>query len=221
MDGIQADRLDNFREQEIASGVGFPVYGVTGWSGWKWLDSVDGYNTGAVWIGHATRDRQAGVLVGTLPRDTFDREFWPENRDRQEAAAMAARDQFINVLGPPMPLPENLGNAIVEHVDHQVNRHAAWKQVGWTVEGTESSAKVYEFAGAWMGISEELPHAHLVAVGVGLPPVLDLYKARGEWYGVDFAAPIRIRHLQRRPEKAMPYANESLHAEQLALVRTE
>ncbi|WP_130345581.1 hypothetical protein [Herbihabitans rhizosphaerae] len=133
--------------------------------------------------------------------------------DPVRSAALAAGDRLMNVIGsvdrsdlPPM---KDLGEAVRNRIKKRVIDLSSWDRTSWIVSGAPVTAAVWHFAGAWIGIAEEVAGSHLVCMGVNFASDKpELATVAGTDYGVDFAAGLTIRDLQQsKAGLAMPEPN--------------
>lgn len=210
--------------------VDFPLYGLDqAWPGLRWPDFYEGQlgePTTGMWLGHRSTDGEVAVRVGSFPRARFDRIEAAHSRDPLAELAFAGAVPLIN-----MTLPERaedgipgINRALVDHAGQQAQRHAEWPRVRWSVEGAPVSAAVWQFAGAWLGITDALPEVYLAVIGFGVVPEglpLALI-ADGSPYGMDLRAPLSTDLLteqsSRLPPEVWPQPNRGrYHPDQLAL----
>ena len=160
--------------------IDFPVYGLAGWRGPQWLDSLEGEAgkpIAAVWLAHRTGDemrhgfpyvkigtlslRQYGCVSPTLHTD--------ETRSSREVA-FAAMLKLLNMTSPILSREEQskYSTNAVRFAEQQADRHADWQAVDWSINGRRVDARVLEWSGAWVAFTRSLhPDVAVVAVGGG------------------------------------------------------
>jgi hypothetical protein len=219
--------INSVSHEPVLPPVTFDYYGLPpSWNGLRWLDVVNG-DWAALWLGHLSSDFASGLLVGTLPRSIFD--VWSARsgvrRDNTTAALSLACQRFAEIVSPDRGVtgPTGARTKNHRHAEQQAEGYINWPLNSWNVNGEVMDAHVWTFAGAWVGLCEDLPDAHLIAVGVGLPPEdlkLDTVQ-NSAMYGVDLTKPLTAAAMrgQRTHEMTMPHPNQnSWHPEQLALL---
>ncbi|MEV4598346.1 hypothetical protein AB0K15_13140 [Amycolatopsis sp. NPDC049253] len=170
----------------------------------RWVAAIENSAATPVWLGHRTDDGAQAALVGTLPRNAFPSGTAP----LEWRAPGMALGQLMNVIEPTSLSAERaaLGRAVQAHLIERATNVAGWPRATWTVGDALVRAAVLHFAGAWLALTNELPDAYLVAIGVGLShDGLQFRKTHGEKYGVDFSAPLTVGELHRLPVEQMPH----------------
>lgn len=177
--------------------VEFAVYGLDeSWAGPRALDTfrgIVGEPPSELWLGHQTPDQRAGIRIGSLARPKA-----PPLTDDDEpvvAAAGSGAGSLVDLTIPLGPLPSRtrgLVGLLSDHARARARAHASWPEVAWVVNGEPVRARVWHFAGAWTGLTTDLPDVFVVAVGVGVHP--DGLRVRrikdGAEYGFDLARPL-------------------------------
>jgi hypothetical protein len=218
---------EHIGEEVVLPPLTFAHYGlVVSWHGLRWLDVIHG--GGAVlWLGHWQPECGHGVLIGTAPRDRFDSWFRRsiETPDSSSAVVATAVELLFAVTLPERQVPGRPGisRAVLGHALAQARSSETWPTVSWRADGNSVVARIWHFAGAWIGFTEDLSDAHLVAVGVGIAPArLELATVGDDsLYGVDLSVPLTHKGLRghRTADMVMPRPNrDGWHPDQLALV---
>jgi hypothetical protein len=194
------------------------------WSGLRWLDLVVGDGV-ALWLGHAMPELRQGLIVGTFPRRRFDE--WSLRllgfTDGVTAVASLACEQLIRITMPDRNAPQipGVGRATIDYVNKKAALNREWGVVSWRVDELDVAASVWQFAGAWVGITEGLPGYYLAMVGVGFDPSnVHMGSVNDADYGfsVEHVPVVGVRG-RRTSGMAMPRPNQDRwHPDQIALV---
>jgi hypothetical protein len=183
----------------------FPVYGLEpSWPGSRWLESFgDRIGDPVRWVrlGHRSRDGEASVWTESFSRprtDAREIEVAPLRDIAHDAAHV-----LVNVTLPEHsePLPGGFLKALADQAYASSQHCAQWPLVGWRVDGTAVSARVWRFAGGWAAVSDAVPGAYLAAVGLGADPDgLSLAVLRdGGACHFDLSQPLHPRMLSHGP----------------------
>ena len=81
---------------------------------------------------------------------------------------------------------------LTDHERARARDSVSWMEVVWLVDDEPVRARVWRFAGAWTGLTTDLPDVFVVAVGVGVNPEgLRIRQIKdGAEYGFDLARPL-------------------------------
>ncbi len=194
----------NQPKSDASPPVDFPIYGLDGtWNGTRWLEFFEGRigdPAWGVWLGH--RLGTGAVLVGTLPRERYDRIAVGLDADRLAEIASSGTFKLINLTLPDASVPRSAGMipSLLNHAEQNAKEFAGWPRIDWLVDGRRVSASVWRFGGAWTAFTDDLPDSYVIAVGVNIEPgslILAQVK-NGQSYGVDLAANLDVDDLNKR-----------------------
>lgn len=158
--------------------VRFPVYGMAGWNGPRWMSMANGLLGGEVtWVTLAHEPAvRSGPWVEVMSGDV------PEVRDGlewEEDVAVTATHQLINrTLPDPSARPEGLLREVGSFIFAQAKRWPSWTTANWRVDGQPMEAAVFWWSGVWAGfvrsarmglvvIAEDVPSEGLSLASVG------------------------------------------------------
>lgn len=216
------------REDPASPPAAFPVYGLDGWPGARWLDGFgDAIGEPVRWVRLAHQDARTGALlmVETCARSPTDAKAAQVGVDPLRAVAFDAAALLVNLTLPAdsVPRPEGMLRALVEHADLRSGQHAQWPPVAWRVDGAAVAARVWRFADGWAAVSEAAAGVYLAVVGAGpVPPDdLELTALRdGRGYGFELDQPLSQKVLGAVPGGRPPLDRRpDWHADQTALLR--
>lgn len=212
--------------EAVLPAADFQIYGIAGPSDEvRWLDLIVGMWAG-VWLGHSSAVDQSGTLVGTFPRKEFD--SWSRlavESGGAIAVAMEGMARLMEVVSPEPSVarPPGIGNAILSHLEAAARSQENWARVTWLADGNDIGARIWSFAGAWIGMTEAVESAHVLVVGTGMTPeTVHLITVNDTaYYGVDLSRPLRQSDVlsHRSRNMIVPHPNRfEWHADQLALI---
>lgn len=186
----------------------FELYGLAGWADTRALDepcvvSRNGIDTTyGVWLAHLSEG--SGVRVGTFRTDLTD--------DVARRGVHALLDFTVPVDEPSLVgLKTILGNVRPE-----------WAEVEWTIDGARVPARVWRFAGAWVGWASA---GDLGVVVLGTDErEIELERVDSRDYGFAPGAPISrelyVGHARMSMHTKLALPNKKWHADQLELLST-
>ena len=172
--------------------VEFPVYGLAGWDGPRWLSMVDGPLGGAVsWLTLAHQSpggRGPWAVVMSGRPVSRGKLRWEE-----DVAGVATHQLFNLTLPDPGVRPEGLLGRAARFMFGQAERWSSWTSVDWTVDDEALQAAVLPWSGAWGGFVRSAKMG-VVVVAADVPrDGLSLVSAGdGRDYHCDLLRPIRF-----------------------------
>ena len=131
--------------------VSFPIYGMAGWNGPRWLSMANGLLGGEVtWVTLANEPVvRSGPWVEVMSGDV------PEVQGGlkwEEDVAVTATHELINrTLPDPSSRPEGLLREVGGFIFAQAQRWSSWTTVNWLVDGRPVQAAVLAWSGVWAG----------------------------------------------------------------------
>jgi hypothetical protein len=230
----QRPELDQFGARRVvrpSPPVEFPLYGLeASWPGARWLETFGeaiGNPVHWVCLGHQSPDGGSLIYVESFSRPRTDalvaRSF---QKPLQHVASYAAA-LLANVTLPveTLPRPDGLYRALTDLTEERSSKYADWPPVRWHVDGTAVTARMWQFAGGWMAVSDAVEAVYLAAVAMGTKPDgLALAELEnGDAYHFDpdrpMHAPVMVASRAARADgDAPPPRRRDWHADQLRLM---
>ena len=167
-----------FMSQAPFPALDFPLYGLAGWHGDRWLEVVEGEigkPAWGVWLAHGYSTSQEPpepwVRVATLPADRHARLMKMPDERRDQAVAFAALFFLVNVTMPELTTEQRKlytpnALAMVQRDARQIN---AWPDVEIKVDDQEIHAQSYSWADTQVVIIMDVDEVALIVISAGVP----------------------------------------------------
>ncbi|WP_409181117.1 hypothetical protein F9C11_32175 [Amycolatopsis sp. VS8301801F10] len=207
----QAERLS--LSDHASPALPFVAYDLSAWrdEGTHWVHDLERNPAAGIWFGHNWAEGCAGLLVGTVPKTSFEDRTGPLEWE----APGRALSKFLTVI-EPSHVPENrraVLQGIRAHLDDLVAGIDTWPPTPWIVGGHSLHAAVLHYAGAWLAVTGKLDDSYLFAIGVGISPdYLDFVPENGHRYSLDFSKPTTEAEYRIASQGRMPTPNQ-FHAD--------
>jgi hypothetical protein len=172
----ELDHLGARRVVRPSPPVDFALYGLdASWPGARWLETFgDAIGNPVLWVslGHQSLDGGSLIYVETFSRPRTDALVVRSCEKPLQHVASYAAALLANVTLPvdTLPRPDGLCRALIGLTEERSGKYADWPLVRWHVDGTAVTARMWQFAGGWMAVSDGVEAVYLAAVGMGNEP---------------------------------------------------